>query len=705
MSRQEKKTFCRVCEPACGLVAEVEDAKLVGLRPDKEHPITKGFACHKGIYCLDIHNDPDRVNTPLRKTPAGTFEEVSWDTALGEIAERLKGILDEHGPSAIAGYTGNPTAFNALFSPAWGGFCAQTGLTKSFTSGTQDCSNKYAGSEAVFGTSTLHPIPDIGDADVVLLFGENPAVSNMSFISIADPMGTLRQAEERGAKIIYVNPRTIESTRFAGEVLHIRPDTDVYLMAALLCEIDQTTGFHEKNAAKFGANVAALRKFVGQYPPERVSAVTGIPTDEIKALAQTFASADRACVHMSTGVNMGRQGTLAYWLMHMLAFVTGNLGRRGGNVFNLSFYSRAPAAGRIKGRGAYFLESPFGTVRAPGGQVPLPGNLMADYLMDATDPVRALFVNAGNPVLSMGGEARMRAALEKMDLVVCVDIYRNATAEYADYILPATDSLEREDATLTGVGLQYQPFVQFTEAVATPQFERREEWWIYARLAQEMGLSSPLDESEAPNIWARLDAMLRSREHNMEELRERGIIQFERSEPETFYTDFLQTDDGRVECFPPVFESAIARMARIFDELSAEPNNQLKLITKRDIHMMNSWYANLPNMKRGDKDRNYLYIHPEDGAQRQLQDGGLVRVTSPFGAIEVALKFSDDLMRGVVAMTHGWGNEKTSGMRVAAQTPGVNCNVLLPSGPDSFEPLSNQAHMTGIPVEVRAAAS
>ena len=196
------RTFCRVCEPACGLIATVADGQLTKLEADKDHPISKGFVCNKGIYGLDVHNDPDRLRTPLRRNDSGEFEAVSWDTALSEIASRLTAIVEQHGQSAVASYTGNPNAFNTLFGPSFGNLMRQLGASKHFSSGTQDCSNKFAASEAVFGTRTLHPVPDLENADLALLIGENPAVSHMSFVSIPNPMAHLKAAEERGAKVV-----------------------------------------------------------------------------------------------------------------------------------------------------------------------------------------------------------------------------------------------------------------------------------------------------------------------------------------------------------------------------------------------------------------------------------------------------------------------------------------------------------------------
>jgi anaerobic selenocysteine-containing dehydrogenase len=704
---EQKRTFCRVCEPACGLVATVQDGQLLGLAPDRSHPVSQGFVCNKGLYGADLHNDPDRLKVPLKRVGPGRFEPVPWHEALADIAQRLRNTLSQHGAGAVASYTGNPAAFNSLFGQAFGGFLGQLGVKTTFSSGTQDCANKFAGAEAVFGTRTLHPLPDVDHADLIVLFGENPAVSHMSFVSMPHPMKRLKDAQARGARIVYVNPRRIESAAIAGEVLLIKPDTDVYLLAALLQAIASGPGFDEAALQRHGRHVQALRDFIAPWTPERVAPVTGIPAGTIRALAHSFAAAPAACAHMSTGVNMGRQGTLAYWLLQMLVLVTGNLGRPGGNFYSQGFYARSTAAGANGPRA--MVDSPFGRMRQPGGVgISLPGTLLADHVLNPAAPIRAMFVNSGNPVLSIAGEARLRQAFASLDLLVCVDIYRNATAEYAHYILPAAGAYEREDINITGLGLQDQPSVQFTEAVVPPAFERRPEWWIYGKLAQQMGLLSPLDGLDdaaqpAPDLWARADAMLRSRGQSMAALREASVLVFERTPPDTFFSAHVQSEDQRVDCCPPSFAEAITRMQTLFDELAAEPPGQLKLISKRDAYMLNSWYGNLPKLKAQGRDHNPLFMHPDDARARHIADGDRVCIANPFGALEAPVKLSGQLMPGVVAMAHGWGQGASPGLSVAQRTAGVNCNVLLPSGPGAFEPISNQSHMTGIAVDVRLA--
>jgi len=704
MTTTTKRTYCRVCEPACGMVATVEEGRMTALKPDREHPVTKGFVCHKGIYGLDIHNDPDRLKVPLRRNAGGGFDEIGWDTALAEISGKLKDIIARHGESAVGAYRGNPGAFNALLGPAFGGFFAHIPGARMFSSGTQDTANKFAGGQAVFGTRTVHTLPDIDHADLILLFGENPAVSHMTFISIPDPVGKLRDAEARGARIIYINPRRIESARFAGEVLPIKPDTDVYLMAAMLHEIDRTVGFDQDAVDRHGRGVDDLRAFVAQFPADKVAPITGIPADTIRQLAHDFATTPKAAAHMATGVNMGRQGTAAYWLYNMLVFLTGHLGKEGGNFYSLGFYARSPGAGRGDPEQAEMLDTDFGPMRAPHPVgTTLPGTLMADIVLNPSGPIRAMVVCAGNPLLSVGGEPLMREALDSLDLLVSIDIYRNATAELADYILPAAGAFEREDVNIIGIGMQYQPYVQYTDAMVPPAFERQPEWWIFGKLAQAMGFPSIFDHGDEPDLWGRINSMLKSRGHDMDELKREEIITLPRSTPEEFWELAIHTEDGRLVCFPGSLEQSRARMMDIFTEVQAEPADQLKLITIRGARAMNSWYANLPKMKTKDFDRNYLHMHPDDARLRQLRDGQSVRVRNRFGDVTIELKVTEEMMPGVVGIDHGWGHGSNPGMSFAARTPGVNANALLPYGPGSYEPVSNQAHMTGIPVDVAAA--
>ncbi len=695
----EVRTFCRVCEPSCGLIAKVEDGRLTKLTPDRDHPVSEGFACHKGLAMVDLHHDPDRLDRPSVRSADGTWNDVSWDDAMTTIAARLDTIRTEHGPSSVAAYVGNPTAFNALGQQHIGQFLAAAGIRRTFSSGTQDCANKFVASEAVFGSSLVHPIPDLDHTDLCLVIGENPRASQASFYSVPNVLGKMKRAAGRGARFVFVNPRRIERPEDGvGDTVQLRPDTDVWFLASLLVEIDALDGFDRSVVERHGAHVAELRQFIGRYPAERTEAVTGVAADTVRELARAWVTTPRASVHASTGLNMGRQGTLAYWLVHMLSFVTGRLDVEGGNLKSDGFFPNA-----VSGRGVTeqrYVDTEFGRLRAGN----LPGTLMADAILDSEQPVRAMFVWAGNPLLSIAGEDRLAKAFEQLELLVVVDIYPSATSEFADVRLPGTDMYEREDLNIVNIGTSYRPYAQFTPAVVEPRGERRPEWWIAHRLIQALGGDSLLDGAE-PDPWGKWAHLLRKgAEVELSELRATGdVAVFDAPAPGSFYDLQVQTPDGRVDCCPPVFAEAIDRCEDFFATAeAAAADGTLHLIHKRDVWMHNSWMSNLDRMHRRGRTTNPLGVDPCDAERLGLADGDEVVVSSDYGSVTATVEVDDSLMPGVVSMVHGWGHRASPSLRVASKHPGTNPNALLPNGPDSFEPLSSQAHMTGIPVRVSA---
>lgn len=699
-------TFCRLCEPACALIAEVSESGISELRPDKEHPVHKGFACHKGLSFLDVHYDPDRLDYPLRKAKGKNsdgpdFVRISWDEAFQEIAGKLQAIQERYGPSAIAAYTGNPASYTTATYQKASSIISSMGCRMKFSAGTQDCSAKFAASEGIYGSLMFHPIPDLLHTDYFLSIGSNPMVSHMSFVHVSDPMEKLKDIRRRGGTIRFVNPRIIESsTPETGDVLLIRPDTDFYFLAGVLHEMLFEIGFDRAAVEARSRNIDGLLKFVSAYPPDRVAPVTGIGADTIRQVAKEFTDAPRASIHMSTGVNMGRQGALAYWMLNMISLVTGNLGRQGGNVYSPGFFPMAKFI-RKKTDNPYF-DSPHGEIRLIGQD--LPATLLPDMIVRDEDPIRALIVLAGNPVLSLAGGDRLREAMMQLDLIVVIDIFRTATGEMADYILPATDWLEHEDinSLQAAVGAALEPYVQYTPAVEAPKGERRDDWWILARIAQEMGKPTMLDDPD-PNPLEKIEKLLAESGLSINQLKslpcQTAVLP--PINPDDLFEIGIQHPDGLVDCCPVILHRGFERAEALLGELQSESPDQLKLITRRTNYMMNSWLHNVSRFKGSVHQINPLWINPEDAAKLDLYEGDRVEVYNENGAIDADLVFDTTLRRGVVSMSHGWGHRGAKGLRIAQKHHGVNVNQLAPTGPGSYDTLSNQTHMTGLNVSVR----
>lgn len=685
------------------MVATVDDGgTVIKLEPDRDHPVSKGFACHKGLNFLQVHNDPDRVNQPLRRVnpkdelPA-KFEPVSWDEAFADIGARLRSIRDKYGPDALSVYFGNPVSLNSNAFPLAASLGAQIGSKRNFSAGTQDTANKPAAVEAVLGTLNLFPIPDFANTQYLLCFGGNPKVSHWTYTSLHRPLSVLQDIIGRGGKVRFINSRKIESAgEKTGEVTLIRPDTDVYLMAALLHEIHQNGWFDQAHVARHGQNVEQLWAFVSHYPPERVARVTGIAADQIRLIAREYANAPSAAIYMATGVNQGRQGTLAYWLLLMLSFVTGNLGRTGGDYYAKGFYPNARAVAPIP---LQTVDLPTGPVNVVAGS--LPGHALGALAGKGPDPIRGLIVLSGNPLLSMPGEQSMREGFPKLDLMVHVDLFRNATGEYADYILPAADWLERPECNLSANAMQPQPFIQSVDAVVAPQHERRDDWWIISRLQQELELPSALDRPDA-DMLGRARKILSKIGLTIEEVRAEPSQSklLPQAERESFYDEVVFNTDRRVICCPEVFGAAIERYHNLFEELSSEPEGIFKLISLRTNYMHNSNLANMPALKRDRHALNPLHIHPDDVASLGLQADDRLILSNDYGAIETHFVEDDSLQPGVVAMSHGYGHNRSFGLSRAHAAPGANVNALMPTGADSHEPLSNMAHLTGVAVKI-----
>jgi anaerobic selenocysteine-containing dehydrogenase len=208
---EHKPTFCRICEPLCGMIATVEDGRLVALWPDKEHPLSSGFACQKGIAFAEVVNDPDRVTSPLRRTADG-FEPVSWDEAMTDIASRLTDIHRRHGSGAFGWYMGNPAAFS--YSHLFGVMAFVKGIGRHshyFTSSTQDTSNRLLASQFLYGAPLAVPIPDLMLTDLLIIMGSNPFVSHGSFLTAPRIKDRMHDIVKRGGRVVVVDPRKTET--------------------------------------------------------------------------------------------------------------------------------------------------------------------------------------------------------------------------------------------------------------------------------------------------------------------------------------------------------------------------------------------------------------------------------------------------------------------------------------------------------------
>jgi len=717
-------TFCRICEALCGLEVDVEDARIRAIRPDARHVVTEGFGCVKGLKQHRLYQSPDRLRHPLKRVGSG-FERVSWEQALAEIGAKARALRAVH-PDSIAMYVGTAAGFGVLHPMFAQGFMDGLGSANLYASASQDCSNKFAVARLLYGFPFTQPFPDVDRTRCLIVVGANPVVSKWSFLQVSNPMKRLREIEARGGRVFVVDPRRTETARAAGEHVFIRPDTDVFFYLSFLAELVATGGVDRARVERHATGWETLAELARAWPPERTEPVTGVPAAKLRELVGAYREADGAALYSSTGVNMGSNGSLCFWLQEAINFASGNLDRAGGTlvgrgIFDFAKFGVKHGVGVREGRSRI---GGFGKVNDG-----FPGGILADEITTpGPGQVRGLFVTGGNPLITMANSARLRDAFQELELLVVTDIFLNETASLAHYVLPATSPLERPDLIFLFplfMGMQSRRYLQATPRVVPPDGEQRDEATLYTELARACGVS--LFGSRALQRGLEWAMRIHGRRHPGELpqvpqeallsllLRVTGNGSFRRllgephgrKLPELEGGDFLGqrvvTPDGKVQLAPRSLVEQSRKLEADFARERAD-DGRLRLITKRHVRTHNSWTHNDEEFVSGTGSGNHLYVHPDDAARLGLADGDLADVRSDTGAVRVPVRLLADLMPGTVALPHGWGHQHARGLSVASKTSGVNVNLLAADGPERIERVSGMAKLTGIRVDVRPAA-
>ena len=715
---EHKTTFCRICEPLCGMIATVEDGELKALRPDKDHPLSSGFACQKGIAFTEVVNDPDRVTTPLRRGQNG-FEEVTWDEALDDIATRLTHILRRDGSGAVGWYMGNPGAFSYAHTFAALMFIKSLGRhSHYFTASSQDTNSRLIASQLLYGVPTSVPIPDMTRTDLLVMMGANPVVSHGSFLTAPRIKDRMHDIVKRGGRVVVVDPRRTE-TAAAFEWLGIVPDTDAYLLLSLL-QVMFADGLVDVARVRSQADgIEWLQALCEPFTPEATAEQTGIEAESVRSLARDLVRTPQAAVYGRVGTCVGRYGTLVCYLIDAVNLVAGNLDTPGGSVFG-SMHTvgqrwQTTAMG-VALRRAYRRRTRVGDIpNAIGSE---PAALMAKEITTPGDrQIKAMFVSAGNPVLSVPNGEELETAFEELELSVALDFYITETTSRCDYILPVTTMYERDDFPYTFQTFQATPFRQATEAVIAPVGKARTEWAIVDDLWSRLGgVGGALRKALGvfglklkPQMM--IDVLIRMSQGGDRFGLRRGGLSLRRlteQHPHGFVVaphirtgvlrDAVAYLSRRVRLVHPDIAAEVDKLTR--GELPGD--YPLRMIGMREPRSENSWMHNSPLLMRGERTQRAL-IHVDDAADLKIADGDLVRVSSPYGEITVGVTATKDLMAGVIAVPHGWGHKGTGTWRLANKAGGANVNQLTSSDPRDVESLSGMAWLTGVPVRVERA--
>jgi formate dehydrogenase len=549
------------------------------------------------------------------------------------------------------------------------------------------------------------------------MVGANPLVSHGSVLSAPRIREQLNAIVQGGGRVVVVDPRRTETAR-QFEHLPIHPDADAWMLLSMLNVIFEEGLADGRFLARHASGAAALAEHAAAFTPERTEELTGVPAGRVREVARAFAVADGAVAYGRTGSCLGRFGTLVAYLLDALNAVTGNLDRPGGAVFG-----RPPIA--LDDIGERIGLATYGKVRSRiGGYPDVIGSLPATLLpKEITTPgegqIRVFFVSAGNPTLSVPDGPALEEAFEQLDLMVSLDLYVNETNRHADYVLPATTFLEREDVPVAFLGLFNTPFIQVTKPVVEPAGEARQEWEVIDQISKEIGVAPY--SLRALRLLAKvglrlkpytlIDLVLRTGPAgDLLGLRRRGLSlkKVERSPHGIVLDDQIATGvlpkkvrhkDRKVRLDDPAIASEIGRLGSVNGRRAQFP---LRLIGLRELRSHNSWMHNAPLLMRGGRSHS-LRMHPDDAREVGLSEGETARVVSEAGAVEVPVTVTDEMTPGTVALPHGWGH-KGGGWQRANEAGGVNVNLLASSEVGGLERLAGMAHLNGIPVRVELVA-
>jgi anaerobic selenocysteine-containing dehydrogenase len=694
MGHVHKRT-CHICEANCGILVEMEAGTIRSIRGNPDDVLSRGHICPKATAIADLETDPDRLRHPVKRVD-GRWVEADWEDAFAEIGARYAAVKAKGAEGAL--YIGNPTAHDYAIGMQMRGFKKALATNNIFSASTVDQIPHQLVQMWMYGHNALFPIPDIDRAQTFLMVGANPVASNGSVWTVPDVKRRIAALQHRGGRLIVVDPRRTETAEIASEHHFIRPGTDPALLLGLLLALDEAGLVRPARLAPmldhgWEKAWAAIRCF----NLKALSAFCKVPAETIRALAEALGAGPPAIVYGRMGVSVAEFGALNHWLIQLLNIATGHLDQEGGLLFSLPPADIVAASGP----GSYARHrSRVRNLPEVMGEYPVV-TLSDEIETQGVGQVKALFVVAGNPVLSTPDGNRLARALSTLDLMVSVDMYMTATSAHAHWILPPAGPLAKDHYPLVLGPIAVRNFAKYSPPLRQPAPHERTDWQIVAGLARAVAQARGLEAAGPVPPPQALDRWLRAGPHGLS-------LDDLLAAPDGIdlgphaggrLPGRLRTEDGRIHAAP---DACLADLDRFAARMAEPAAAGLLLIGRRHIRTNNSWLANSKRLVKG-PERCTLMIHPEDATARGIATGDPVTIRSRVGAVTAPAEVTADIMPGTVSLPHGWGHGKP-GVRlsVAATRPGVSLNDL--TDPERYDPVSGNAALTATPVVVERAA-
>ena len=702
-------TFCRFCHASCPIEVDLQGGQAVAIRGVPEDPIFAGYTCIKGRQIPEQMTHPQRLLKSLRRRPDGTFEELSSSEAMDEIATQLRRIIDTYGPRSVASYTGTGGYQNSLAVPAARAFHQGFDSPSFYTSVTID---QPAKSTAPFRVGIWEAgYQDFSNADVLLAIGYNPMVSSFSPVGGlqgTNPYVVLREAKNRGMKLIVIDPRRTEFATQADIHLAPKPGEDPTLMAGILKVVIDEGLFDHEFCDLWVSDLAQLADAVSTFTLDYVSARCDVPADDIVAAARMFATAQRGTSGTGTGPSMAPHSSLTEHLSIALNTICGRVNREGDSLESGYFlYPETPRRAQVHAARTPATGAPsrMRNLRGIRGEM-LTTTLAEEILTPGDGQVRALIVSGGNPVVAWPDQELTVAAMKDLELLVVIDHRMSATAEFADYVIAPTLSLERADIPHLMDRWFRAPYTNYTDAITERAGDVLNEWEVFWELSKRLGYPLPLaggdtPMDERPSDDAMIDLAYAGSRMPMDEVRaNRRVVHPDKA------MIVSAADPTCTAKFTVAPDDIVAELGEVHVEgdsavaLGVDPSlYPFRLVSRRLKHVLNSYGSSL-SVLGAKGTSNSAYMNPQDMLDHQLVEGDLIEIFSPRASVHGLVEAAPDVRRGVISMAHSWGGSSLTDEKVRDIGSPTSRLVSVDKG---YDRINGMVVQSAIPVRIAIA--
>jgi anaerobic selenocysteine-containing dehydrogenase len=438
-------TACILCSRNCGLSVEIEDNQFKKIKGDGQHPFSQGYICQKAARLQHYQQHADRLTAPLKRQADGSFQEISWEQAIQEIAEQLIQIRNSYGGTAFASVGGGGQG-NHLGAAYGRQLLYAMKSFYSYNSLAQEKTGDFWVNGRLFGSQACHTTEDVEHADYVLFIGTNPFQAH----GIPNARDTLKHIKKDPDRTMVVfDPRMTETAKQADIHVQLKPGTDAYLMSAMIAIILQEGLYDQQFIHQHTHGFDQVKQAFLAVPIEEYIQKADVSVELIYQISRDFAKARRACVRIDLGIQHTLNTTLNGYLEKLLYLLTGNFGQQGGNNLHTMFI---PILSNTDERNPKYHRTVHHKMFPISGF--FPPNILPDEILNAGEKrVRAVFVDSCNPLLTYPDTAAYEQAFQSLELLVVVDVAMTETARMAHYVLPAHSQFEKWE--FTGFNLEF----------------------------------------------------------------------------------------------------------------------------------------------------------------------------------------------------------------------------------------------------------